>query len=142
MKHLKIVTSFISPINLDLFINKLNYLPIFIIRHIKGLDTIGKYSETAIHFKSLAPSFELFRQKRDGQLTIDDFKRGYVMEITEGGRLFSDLNRISELAELSGASGVVLMSIGSNFRNCHRSVLADVINNSGYLDEPIKEYGV
>ena len=142
MKDLKIVTSFVSPINLDFFINRMNFLPIFIIRSIGGLSSIEKYSNTVIHFKDLAPSSELFREKRDGRITIEEFKKRYILELSRDGNLYERLKDIEKLATVSNASGIVLMSLGSNWRSCHRSALTEVINGMGILNEPIKEYGV
>ena len=47
MKHLKLLTSFVSPSTLDFFIQS-DYLPIFILRNIKNSELLRKYSETAV----------------------------------------------------------------------------------------------
>ena len=90
--QLRIVTSYVSPLNLKIFPEN-GYLPIFIIRSIHNSSLIGKYSGTVVHMKELSPSSELFRAKKYG--LID--------------------------------------------RECHRSVLRDLLNDTGLLSNHVVE---
>lgn len=134
---LEIKTSFVSPITLRVFIDS-GYLPIFIIRNIKNAGIISKYSDTSIHFKNLAPSNELFRAKRDGLIDQDEFTKRYIIEMSTIN-FQKTIERLSYLAKLAGARGVVLLGFGSNDKVCHRSILANLLNNSGLLEKRITE---
>ena len=134
---LRIYTSYVSPLTLEV-ITKNNILPIFIIRSIHNSQLIGKYSDTALHLKSLAPSDMLYRSKRDGIISDLEFKKGYIIEMSRIN--FQEVvRRLDYLASLSGASGVVLMGYGSSYESCHRKILAELLNGSGLLENDIKE---
>lgn len=137
----KIQTSFVSPVTLDYF-KKNNILPVFIIRNIKNSELIGKWSNTAVHFRDFAPSNELFRSRRDGQIDIDSYKKQYALEITERTNLQTFINTLESLVELSGAKSVVLLSYGSDYNSCHRSVLGMILNSSGLLENEVSEIKV
>lgn len=134
---LKIYTSFVSPLTLPEFISK-ELLPIFIIRNISNSSLIGKYSDTPIHVKELSPSNELFREKRDRRITQEEFEKRYAIEISEVN-LEKQLQKLEQLAQCSGAKGIVLLGYGSNYENCHRRVLSDILNNSGLLNNRVRE---
>lgn len=135
--NIKIHTSFVSPVTLDLFI-KNNYLPIFIIRSIGNSELIGKYSGTAVHFKQLSPSPELFRAKRDSIIDYTEFSKRYIIELSSIN--FQELiDKLQYLANLSGAQGIVLLGYGSDNTKCHRSILADLLNSTGYLENKVTE---
>lgn len=136
--ELKINTSFVSPLTLEKF-KASNILPIFIIRNIDRSDLIGRYSGSPVHFKELSPSSELFRRKRDKTISIEEFKKLYVIEITGKVDLKKIIDRLESLAELSGARSVVLLGYGSDYDSCHRSVLAKLLSESGLLEKPVKE---
>ena len=133
----RIYTSFVSPLNLDAFI-KDNILPIIIIRNIRNSKVIGQFSNTSFHFKELAPSTELFRSLRDGQIERDGFNKRYVIEMASVN-LFETLRKINYLGDLCSASGIVLLGYGSDRDKCHRSLLGDLLENTGLLEHPIKE---
>ena len=82
MKHLKLLTSFVSPSTLDFFIQS-DYLPIFILRNIKNSELLRKYSETAVQIKELSPSNELYQSMRDGLLSLEEYQKRYVIEMSE-----------------------------------------------------------
>jgi uncharacterized protein YeaO (DUF488 family) len=86
----------------------------------------------------LSPSTELFRQKRDNQITNDEFQKKYALEISEVNldRLIKDWEL---LAKCSGANGIVLLGFGSNDGICHRSTLRSLLNNSGLLENRVVE---
>jgi hypothetical protein len=136
--ELKLNTSFVSPATLEKFKSN-NILPIFIIRNIEGSELIGQYSGTPVHFRELSPSNELFRQKRDKVVGLDEFKKLYAIEITGRVDLKKIINKLESLAELSGARSIVLLGYGSDYNSCHRSVLAKLLNESGLLEKPVKE---
>ena len=134
---LKIYTSYVSPLTLEAVI-KNNILPIFIIRSIYNSQLIGRYSDTALHFKNLSPSDNLFRNKRDGIISDLEFKKGYIIEMSRVN-FHEIIKRLDYLASLSGAAGVVLMGYGSSYESCHRKILAELLNGSGLLENNIKE---
>lgn len=134
---LKIYTSYVSPLTLKSIIAS-NLLPIFIVRSIYNSQLIGQYSDTAVHFKILAPSDKLFQNRRDGIISDLEFKKGYVIEMSRVN--FQDIIRkLDHLASISGASGVVLMGYGSAYDTCHRKLLSELLNGSGLLENDIKE---
>lgn len=134
---LNLYTSFVSPMTLDATV-KANILPVFIIRSIHNSQLIGQYSDTAIHFKQLAPSTELFRARRDGLITFLEFQKKYVIEMSEIN--FQDtIKRLDYLASLCNASGVVLMGYGSDYNLCHRKILSELLNSSDLLENVITE---
>lgn len=134
---LKIYTSFVSPLTLKDYIEK-EFLPIFIIRNIKNSTLIGGYSDTPIHMKDLAPSNELFRAKRDNLITKEEFEKKYAIEISQVN-LEKVIRTFEQLVECCGAKAIVLLGYGSSYENCHRHVLADILNNSGLLTNRINE---
>ena len=135
--QLEIKTSFVSPITLKLFPEQ-GYLPIFIIRNIRPSELIGKYSDTSIHFKNLAPSNELFREKRDSIIDFEEFAKRYIIELSDLN-LQKIIERFEYLAKLAGARGVVLLGYGSDNKICHRSILASLLNESGLLESRVTE---
>ena len=134
---LKIYTSFVSPLTLPMFI-KSDLLPIFIIRNISNSTLIGPYSGTKIHCKVLAPSTELFKKKREAEITIEEFKKLYALEIAEVD-LEQILHEWELLVECSGAKGIVILVFGSKDEICHRSVLRSILNSSGLLNNRVAE---
>ena len=134
---LNIYTSYVSPTTLRAIVDK-NLLPIFIVRSIYNSQLIGRWSDTAIHFKILAPSDKLYQNKRDGKISELDFKKYYVIEMSKIN--FQDIiKKLDNLANLSGANGVVLMGYGSSYDSCHRKLLSELLNGSGLLENTIKE---
>lgn len=135
---IKIYTSFVSPVSMEIF-SKNNLLPIFIIRKIGNSELIGMYEGTSIHFKDLSPSNELFRQKRDGAISFEDFSKRYLIELSERIDLSEVKRKLENLVNISGASGVVLLGYGSDEKACHRSVLSGMLNSAEFSEEKIKE---
>lgn len=135
--QLRIVTSYVSLLNLKIFPEN-GYLPIFIIRSIYNSNLIGKYSGTVVHMKELSPSSELFRAKRDGLIDREEFVKRYIIEMSNIN-LLDMVNKFNYLASLSGAKGVVLMGYNSDDRECHRSVLRDLLNDTGLLSNRVVE---
>lgn len=134
----EIHTSFVSPVTLQLFIDN-GYLPIFIIRNIGTSELIGKYSGTAVHFKNLAPSNELFREFRDSGIDLTEYSKRYIIELSNVN-FQETIDRIQYLVEISNAKGAVLLGYGSDDKRCHRSILADLFNLSGLLEHKVTEF--
>lgn len=135
--QLEIKTSFVSPVTLQIFIEN-SYLPVFIIRNIGNSSLIGKYSGTAVHMKNLAPSAELFRSKRDGHISLQEFEKRYIIEMADTN-LAEVVRKLEYLAEISGARGIVLLGYGTQDKVCHRSILANLLNESGLLEKRVTE---
>lgn len=134
---LEIKTSFVSPVTLKIFIDK-GYLPIFILRSIANSEVIGKYSNTAIHFRELSPSSELFHKKRDKIIDFNTFDIEYRKEMSLIN--FNDIiKRLESLSLASGSRGVVLLGFGSDNSVCHRSILSNILNESGLLENRVTE---
>lgn len=134
---MKIYTSFVTKENWEKCI-KDDLLPIIIIRNLKNSDLLGGFSETCIHKSELSPSNALFRQKRAGEITIEEFKNKFKEELSNIN-LSDIISKFEYLAKVSNAKGIVLFSYGQDYNSCHRSVVADVLNNSGLLDNKVGE---
>lgn len=129
-------TSFVTQKNLDYIVSE-NYLPIFIIRYISNSTVIGKYSGTAIHFKTLSPSDELYHLKRDRKISIEEFFKDYMIEISENNNFQDVINKVTNMAELCNAKGVVFMGYGEDSEICHRKILSEVLGD--ILGQKIEE---
>lgn len=134
---MKLFTSFVSPATFREFI-KQNYLPIFIIRNIKTSNIVGHFEDSILHFKEFSPSNELFRLKRDGVITKEEFDKRYINEIREQN-LLGLLEKIEYLAGLANTDKVVLLGYGSKVENCHRSTLVRYIQSVGLWEDFIDE---
>lgn len=134
---MKLFTSFVSPATFREFI-KQNYLPIFIIRNIKTSNLVGHFENSILHFKELAPSNELFRLKRDGLITKEEFKESYSEEIRVQN-LLGILGKIEYLAGLANTDKVVLLGYGSRAEECHRTILTDFLYQEKLWEGPINE---
>ena len=129
---LKIYTSYIDKENIDRII-ELNLLPIFIVRSLGKIDYFRQWAGTAIHFRELSPSQELFWKYRDGTLDYLTYCKSFVIEMASLD--FQDvIRRLEGLCKVSNSDGVVLCGIGLNPDNSHRSLVSDVLWRTGYLD--------
>jgi len=137
--NLKIYTSYVSPKNL-IDIIKNNLLPIFIIRNIKNSKIIGKYSDTAIHFKNLAPSDELYQNRRDRKITREEYEKKYIIELSEQSNFQNIIKKLEQLVKLCHADGVVILDYGSDNKESHRNILSDILNKLDILNYKITEY--
>lgn len=137
--NLKIYTSFVSPKNLTDIIED-NLLPIFIIRNIKKSELIGKYSDTAIHFKDLAPSDRLYQIRRDRKISREEYEKRYIIELSEQPNFQNIIRKLEKLIELCDADGVVLLDYGSGNNESHRNILSNLLNNLDILNYKITEY--
>jgi uncharacterized protein YeaO (DUF488 family) len=130
-------TSFVTPHTIQEFPNH-DLLPIFIARNISNSGLIGKWNGTSIHFKELSPSPILLRDWKSGRIDRDEFEKKFLLEMSEIN-FDTILRRISFLCDVSRASGAVLMGYGSDRLECHRSILSDIINQSGILENKVIE---
>lgn len=137
--NLKIYTSFVSPKNLTDIIED-NLLPIFILRNIKKSELIGKYSDTAIHFKDLAPSDRLYQIRRDRKISREEYEKRYIIELSEQPNFQNIIRKLEKLVELCDADGVVLLDYGSGNNESHRNILSNLLNNLDILNYKITEY--
>lgn len=137
--NLKIYTSFVSPKNLTDIIED-NLLPIFILRNIKKSGLIGKYSDTAIHIKDLAPSDRLYQIRRDRKISREEYEKRYIIELSEQPNFQNIIRKLEKLVELCGADGVVLLDYGSGNNESHRNILSNLLNNLDILNYKITEY--
>lgn len=137
--NLKIYTSFVSPKNLTNIIED-NLLPIFILRNIKNSKLIGKYSDTAIHFKNLAPSDKLYQIRRDKLITREEYEKRYIIELSEQPNFQNIIKKLEQLTELCSANGVVILDYGFGNNESHRNILSNLLNNLDILNYKITEY--
>lgn len=133
--NLKIYTSFVSPWTFPIIVEK-NLLPILVVRNISNSEVVGKYSGSAIHFRDLAPSTELYRHKRDGLITNDEYQKRYALEMSHVN-LEKTIRTWELLRECSGADGIVILGYGSREENCHRGTLSLLLNESGLLETKV-----
>jgi len=136
--EIKIYTSYVNKDNMRKVVES-NLLPIFILRKIYNSNLIGRYTDTVIHMKKLAPSELLYRDKRDGNITNEEFAKRYIIELSQEVNFQDLINNLEALKEVSGASGIVFMSYGEDYEHCHRKILSGILNTSGLLENEIIE---
>lgn len=131
-------TSFVSPWTWKHLVSEGNYLPIIVVRNIRNSSVIGHLNDTAVHFRELSPSNELYRLKRDGIIDLVEFQKRYLIELSNVS-LNSVIERFNQLFNVSGAKGIVIFGYGSDKNLCHRSTLASLLDSTGYFKEKITE---
>ena len=134
----EIYTSFVSPWTWKHLVLEGNFLPILAIRSIKNSEVIGHLSDTAVHFRELSPSNSLYQTKRDNLISLEDFRKKYLIELS-GISIESLVERFNQLFNISGAKGLIIFGYGSNSESCHRSTLASMLNLSGLFKNEITE---
>ena len=137
--NIKVYTSFVSPVTWNRLVKEENLLPILAIRNIKNSSIIGHLDNTAIHLKELSPSHELFREKRDNIINLLEFKKKYLIELSNIS-ISSIVDKFIQLYNVSGASGIVIFGYGSDPELCHRSVFSGMMNTTDYFNEKIEEF--
>ncbi len=133
-----IYTSFVTEENLKATIKNYNMLPIFVLRSIKNSELIGKYNGSAVHIRELSPSSPLYQAYRDGLIGWEEYKKRFLIELSKI-KLYNIIDRLESLCNISDASGVVLFAYGQDPTTSHRSILSDLINSSGLLENQITE---
>lgn len=136
--ELTVYTSFVSEENLEAAVKKFNMLPIFILRSIRNSELIGKYSGSAIHFRNLSPSSPLYQAYRDGLISLEEYKKRFLIELSEL-KLYEVVGKLESLCNISEANGVILFAYGENLETSHRKILSDFLNSSDLLEKPVKE---
>lgn len=136
--ELFIYTSFVTKENLEATIKDYNMLPIFVLRSIKNSELIGKYNGSAVHLRELSPSSPLYQAYRDGLIGWEEYKKRFLIELSKI-KLYNIIDRLESLCNISDASGVVLFAYGQDPTTSHRSILSDLINSSGLLENQITE---
>lgn len=136
---LKIRTAYVSAGNLEALIQA-EWLPVFIIRSIKNSPLIGKYHGTPVHLYWLAPHPEVFHLYRDKKIDFDEYADIYADDILRSVKFPRLIETLEILRTASSAKGIVLMGYGEDMNKCHRSILAQILNESGLLEHPIKEF--
>ena len=129
---IEIFTSYISEENIER-IKKMNLLPIFVIRSMGRLGYIEKWAGTPLHFRELAPSKELFREYRSGNIDLETYFKKFVIELADID-FQSIILRLENLVESSGADGICLCGLGENLDESHRSILSDILWRTRYLE--------
>ena len=134
---IEIFTSFIEESNIER-IKSMNLLPIFVIRSMGRLEFIEKWAGTPLHFRELAPSKELFREYRAGNINQETYFKRFVIELAEVD-FQNIILRLENLIDSSGADGVCLCGLGENPEESHRSIVSDILWRTGYLEFEPKE---
>jgi len=135
--NLKIYTSFINRENIEKIVER-ELLPIFIVRSIGKFDYLEKWSNTPLHFRELSPSYELYWLWRDGKIDYELFCKRFIIELSSLD--FQDIVlRLENLAKASNARGVVLLGIGENKDNSHRTIISDILWETKYLIQKPEE---
>ncbi len=135
--NLKVYTSYVSEENIEYF-SKEDILPVFIIRNISNSPIISKWSGSPIHIKDLSPRTELFQRYKRGIIDFDTYIREYVIGLASVN-FYGLMKRLETLATSTGAKGIVLMGYVTDPEKCHRKVLGEMIDLTGYFDGPVEE---
>lgn len=135
IKGLYVRTSYISIPHLREF-PRSGIIPIFICRYMNQMCKM--YENTSIHFPELAPSRDLFFDIKNGRISRDEYICRYFEE-QKNLDIPKLLFRFYSLIDASNAKGVCMMCYEKDRTKCHRSLLAEIINNSGILEDKIKE---
>jgi uncharacterized protein YeaO (DUF488 family) len=96
------------------------------------LEYIEKWAGTPLHFRELAPSKELFREYRAGQIDQETYFKRFVIELADID-FQNIILRLENLVESSGADGVCLCGLGVDPSESHRSIVSDILWRTGYL---------
>ena len=131
---MKVFTSFVTPGRIKECCDN-NILPIIILRSIRNSSVLANFSDTPIHFKELAPSNGLYRLIRDKKIDFEEYSREYRKELSAPTLLSSSLDKLKILMELCNTDSAVFLAYGSDDKISHRSILRDIIYDSGLLGD-------
>lgn len=115
------------------------YIPIFICRYMNPMVKI--YEGSVLHFPELSPSPKLLWDIKEGRITWDEYKVRYADEMSKID-LASSMSRIYDLVKMNPevqAKGAILLCYCRDYLNCHRSLMASMINSSNLLKEEVTE---
>lgn len=130
------MTAAVTPAGLNKFI-KADILPIFVIRNITNSKLIGKWDNTTIHFRELAPTTGLYQAWRDKLISQEEFEKRYLLELIDFDLQWFT-KRLEQLVEFSNANSIVIMGYG-DYETSNRKVLSTFLNNLGIFEKEIKE---
>lgn len=134
---IKLFTSSIDDDNLE-SIERDGYLPVFAIRNISRFSSIKRYSNTAVHFRNLAPSEKLMIDFKNNIINSKDFEKLYVIELSNVS-IQDIIKKFEYLSESNNKKGVVIMT---EDEGSYSTALSLVLKCSGYLIEPITKYDI
>ena len=129
---IEIFTSYIEESNIEK-IKSMNLLPVFVIRSMGRLEYIEKWAGTPLHFRELAPSKELFREYKTGNINQEIYFKRFVIELADID-FQSIILRLENLVDSSGADGICLCGLGVDPSESHRSIVSDILWRTGYLE--------
>lgn len=115
------------------------YIPIFACRFMNPM--VKMYEGTPLHFPELSPSPKLLWDMKEGRITWDEYKSRYMDEMSKIN-LADSMNRIYNLVKKNpevNAKGAVILCYCRDYTQCHRSLIASLLNSSGLLMEEVKE---
>lgn len=116
---------------------KSGYVPILVVRYLNPL--VEVYRNTPIHVPELSPSADLLKDyKFDDNITYKDFTDRFKLELAKVD-LATTLNKIDDLITKTNSRGAVLLCYCRDYTACHRSILANLLNQSGILSERVTE---
>lgn len=133
-----IKTGRITNQNLNAYANH-GYIPIFICRFMNPM--VKMYEGTELHFPELSPSPKLLWDIKEGRITWDEYKVRYADEMSKVD-LVSSMNRMYNLVKRNpevNAQGAVLLCYCRDNERCHRSLIASMLNEAGFLAEKVTE---
>lgn len=135
--NLDIKTGRIGRHSLDAYC-KLGYVPIFICRFMNPL--VKCYEGSDIHLPEAAPSSSLLFRSKRGEIDWETYRIEYVKELNDRKfSIFNFLGKIYNIVNLSNAKGAILLCYCLDNNKCHRSILANIINESELLTDKVIE---
>ena len=129
---IEIFTSYIEESNIEK-IKSMNLLPVFVIRSMGRLEYIERWAGTPLHFRELAPSKELFRECKAGNIDLGTYFKRFVIELADID-FQNIILRLENLVDSSGADGICLCGLGIDPSESHRSIVSDILWRTGYLE--------
>jgi uncharacterized protein YeaO (DUF488 family) len=129
---IEIFTSYIEESNIEK-IKSMNLLPVFVIRSMGRLEYIERWAGTPLHFRELAPSKELFREYKAGNIDLGTYFKRFVIELADID-FQNIILRLENLVDSSGADGICLCGLGVDPSESHRSIVSDILWRTGYLE--------
>lgn len=88
----------------------------------------------------LAPSQQLLDDYKNGRISWIDYDTQYREQIAKLGKLQDLITVFACLVTCEYTRGIVLLCYEKDYMHCHRTILADIINQSGLVDEAVEEF--
>lgn len=86
--------------------------------------------EGICHWPILAPSKDLLNAYKEGLLSEDDFRKEYIIQISSNIESTKALNTIRNT--LNNGTNVILICYEKSSDFCHRHILAEIFDETGY----------